>query len=88
MAMIQWAYVMTFVHTGFLQAVKRPMYGFVESVIRKIILPLGVFYTVVSLYEVHLNGFWASMAAINVAMTIVTIIYAQSVLRKIAKTST
>ena len=88
MAMIQWAYVMTFVHTGFLQAVKRPMYGFVESVIRKIILPLGVFYIVVTLLEVHLNGFWFSMAAINVAMTIVTIIYAQSVLRKIAKTST
>jgi putative MATE family efflux protein len=83
-AFIQWAYVMTFVHTGFLQAVKRPMYGFVESVVRKIILPLAVFYTVVRVYEVALNGFWFSMAAINVAMTIVTIIYAQSVLRKIA----
>lgn len=84
MAMIQWAYVMTFVHTGFLQAVKRPMYGFVESVIRKIVLPIGVFYLVVTIYEVSLNGFWISMAAINIAMTIVTIIYAQSVLRKIA----
>jgi putative MATE family efflux protein len=85
MAFIQWAYVMTFVHAGFLQAVKRPMYGFVESVIRKIVLPLGVFYLVVRVYHIGLNGFWISMVVINRVMTIATIIYAQSVLRKIAK---
>jgi len=54
-------------------------------VIRKIVLPLGIFYIVVTLYQISLNGFWISMATINIAMTIVTIIYAQSVLRKIAK---
>lgn len=85
MTFIQWAYVMTFVHTGFLQAVKRPMYGFVESVIRKMILPVGVFYVVVRVYQVQLHGFWYSMAIINIAMTIVTIIYAQRVLRKLTK---
>ncbi|MDA0812376.1 MAG: MATE family efflux transporter, partial [Verrucomicrobia bacterium] len=83
MALIQWAYVMTFVHIGFLQAVKRPMYGFVESVIRKIFLPLLVFFVAVRVFEVSLTGFWWSMAAINVAMAIVTIIYAQSILKKI-----
>ena len=84
-AFIQWAYVMTFVHTGFLQAVKRPMYGFIESVIRKIILPGVVFYLLVQVYEVGLNGFWLGMALINVSMTVVTIWYAQSVLRKITE---
>lgn len=83
MAFIQWAYVMTFIHTGFLQAIKRPMYGFVESIIRKIILPLGIFYIVVRLMKVDLNGFLYSMCAINVFMTIVTVVYAQSVLKKI-----
>lgn len=83
MAFIQWAYVMGFVHTGFLQAVKRPMYGFIESIIRKIVLPISVFYFAVRVFEVSLNGFWFSMVSINIAMTIVTIIYAQSVLRKI-----
>lgn len=82
MAFIQWGYVMGFIYIGFLQAIKRPMYGFVEAVIRKIVLPLGVFYFAVKMLEVDLNGFWYSMVAINVAMTIVTIAYAQMVLKK------
>lgn len=82
MAFLQWAYVMGFIYIGFLQAIKRPMYGFVEAVIRKIVLPIGVFYFVVKILEVDLNGFWYSMVAINIAMTIVTIVYAQRVLRK------
>ncbi len=84
MTFIQWAYVMTFVHTGFLQAVKRPMYGFIEAVIRKIILPIGVFYLLVTVFDVNLTTFWFGMVAINILMTIVTIAYAQSVLRKLA----
>ncbi|MEM1295220.1 MAG: hypothetical protein AAGH89_07630, partial [Verrucomicrobiota bacterium] len=74
--------VMTFVHTGFLQAVKRPMYGFVESVIRKIILPMLVFNLLVKVYEVTLNQFWFGMVAINVVMALVTVAYGQLVLRK------
>jgi len=85
MALIQWAYVMTFTHTGFLQAIKRPLYGFIESIIRKIVLPLGIFYVVVDVYQVGLMGFWFTMAIINVVMTIVTIIWAQSVLRKLVR---
>ncbi len=82
MALIQWAYVMGFTYIGFLQAIKRPMYGFTEAVLRKILLPLGVFYVMVRIFDVPLNGFWFSMVGINVAMTIVTIWYARSVLRK------
>ncbi len=81
MAFIQWAYVMGFIHIGFLQAVKRPIYGFFEAVIRKIILPLTVFYALVTVLQVNLNTFWYGMVGINVFMTIVTIIYAQWVLR-------
>ncbi len=82
MAFIQWAYVMSFIHIGFLQAVKKPMYGFFEAVVRKIILPLVVFYVVVDRSDLSLNSFWLSIAAINVAVTIVTIGYGQSKLRK------
>jgi putative MATE family efflux protein len=85
MAFIQWAYVMGFIHTGFLQAIKRPMYGFFEAVVRKIVLPLGVFYIAVTVLESSLNGFWYSMVAINIAMTIVTIAYAQTVLKKMTE---
>ncbi len=83
MAFIQWAYVMTFVHIGFLQAVKRPVYGFVEAVIRKIVLPIAVFYWLVNVQAVELNVFWLGMVGINILMTIVTIGYAQFMLRRI-----
>lgn len=87
-AFIQWAYVMTFIHTGFLQAVKRPMYGFVESVVRKLILPVAVFHVLVRIYEVELNVFWYGMVIINIAITIVTVSYSQWLLRtKIAPLS-
>ncbi|MFK5921423.1 MAG: MATE family efflux transporter [Verrucomicrobiota bacterium] len=77
MAFIQWAYVMSFIHIGFLQAVKKPMYGFFEAVLRKIILPLGLFYLVVNIMESELNAFWFSIVAINVVVTMVTVVYAQ-----------
>lgn len=79
----QWAYVMGFVYIGFLQAVKRPMYGFIESVIRKIVLPLCVFYILVELWKVELLSFWWSIVMINVGMALVTITYARFVMRKI-----
>jgi hypothetical protein len=63
------------------------MYGFFEAVIRKIILPIGIFYLAVKIWDVDLNGFYYSMVAINVIMTVVTIIYAQMVLRKMTHCS-
>ena len=81
MAFIQWAYVMTFIHTGFLQAVKKPIYGFVESIIRKIILPIGVFHITVTIIGIALTTFFLAMVAINILMTVATILYAQWVLR-------
>ena len=80
---IQWAYVAGFIYIGCLQALKRPMYGFVESVIRKIVLPMLVFYIVVSLMGVSLTSFWWCMVAINSVMAIITIVYVKSVLRKL-----
>ena len=80
---IQWAYVAGFIYIGCLQALKRPMYGFVESVIRKIVLPMLVFYIVVSLMGVSLTSFWWSMVAINSIMAIITIVYVRSVLQKL-----
>jgi len=82
MVFIQWGYIMGFIYTGFLQAIKRPMYGFIEATIRKIFLPLVVFYVVVEIFHVDLTGLWLSMVTINVSMAIVTIFYARSVLKK------
>jgi len=80
---IQWSYVAGFVYIGFLQALKRPMYGFIESFTRKVILPVIVFSLVVHVFELSLEGFWISMCAINIFMAIITIGYGQAVLRKL-----
>lgn len=86
-SIMQWAYIMTFIHIGFLQAVKRPMYGFVESIVRKIVLPLSVFPLLVLSSQVRLVGFWWGMVVINIAMTLVTIMYAQRVLQRMGADS-
>lgn len=80
---VQWAYVTGFVFIGFLQAVKLPMYGLIESIVRKIILPIVVFYYLVRVWEVDLMTFWWGSVVINVSIAIVTIFYARYVLRKI-----
>ena len=80
---IQWAYVAGFIYIGCLQALKRPMYGFVESIVRKILLPLPIFYTVVVVLDVNLASFWWSSIAINAAMAVVTILYVRSILRRL-----
>ncbi len=84
----QWAYVVGFIYIGFLQAVKRPMYGFVESIIRKIILPMSVFYLLVTIWKVELITFWWGMVAINIIMAVVTLVYGRSVLKKITDQET
>lgn len=80
---IQWSYVSGFVYIGFLQALKRPIYGFIESFTRKIILPMIVFNIVIGVFEVSLEGFWISMCVINAFMAIITISYGQHVLGKL-----
>ncbi len=82
-AFIQWSYVSGFVYIGFLQALKRPMYGFIEAFTRKIILPGIIFPLVVHYFSVGLEGFWISMCAINAFMAIITISYGQHVLKKL-----
>ena len=80
---VPWAYVAGFIYIGCLQALKRPMYGFVEAVVRKIILPFSVFYLVVIVMDVGLAGFWWSSVMINVVMAIVTVVYTRWVLKQL-----
>ncbi len=87
MMMIQWCYVLTSTHLAFLQAIKRPFYGFLESVLRKILLPLGLYAAFASL-DWGVDAVWYGIAGGNFLMTIVTIIFAQSVLRRITTKAT
>jgi len=84
-ALIQWSYVMTATHLAMLQAIKRPMYGFFESVLRKVLLPLPFFWIFVLKLDFNVTSVWWSIAGTNVLMTIVTVAYAQIVLRRMLK---
>jgi len=82
-ATVQWAYVMGFIYLGFLQAVKRPMYGLFESIVRKIGLPLIVYYLMVRVWDADLNTFWWSSVVINICVALITITYGRRVLNKL-----
>ena len=83
MAPIQWAYVLTSTHLAFLQAVKRPRYGFFESALRKVLLPAPLLWLFVSRLEYGVDSVWFTVAGANVFMTIVTVAYGQRVLRNL-----
>ncbi len=82
---IEWSYVMTSTHLAMLQAVKRPMYGLFESILRKVLLPLPCLWLCVTLYQLPINWVWYCVAVTNVAMTIVTVVYAQTMLRTLGR---
>ncbi len=84
---IGWSYVMTSTHLAMLQAVKRPAYGFFESVIRKIILPLPCLWVCIYVYQLGIEWVWYCSAVTNVLMTSITIVYAQTVLKRLVAKS-
>ena len=74
---ILWSYVMTAAHVAFLQATKRPMYGFFESPLRRVLLPAPLMWLVVHQLNHGVESVWYVVAIANVAMTAVTVIYAR-----------
>ena len=81
-AFVQWAYVMTATHLAMLQAIKRPSYGFFESITRKIILPVPLLILFIILWHKSVEWIWYTSAATTLFMTLITVFYARSVLMK------
>jgi putative MATE family efflux protein len=81
-AFVQWAYVMTSTHIAMLQAIKRPMYGFFESVTRKLVLPVPLLWLFIAQWDKGLLWIWYTSATTTVLMTLVTVAYARSVLKQ------
>ena len=82
-APIQWSYILSSTHIAMLQALKKPSYGFFESITRKIILPVPILYMLVIVYTMEIDYIWYCNAVINVVMTTITVLYARWVLRQI-----
>ena len=83
MALIQWSYVMTSTHLAFLQAMKRPRYGFFESILRKVLIPAPFLWLFVSGWGYSVDAVWITVAAANVFMTVITVVYGQRELSKL-----
>ena len=81
-AFVQWSYVMTSTHIAMLQAIKRPMYGFFESITRKILLPMPLLWLFIAQWDKGLLWIWYTSASTTIFMTVITVLYARSVLRK------
>lgn len=81
-AFVQWSYVMTSTHIAMLQAIKRPMYGFFESVTRKIILPMPLLWLFIAQWDKSVLWIWYTSATTTVLMTLVTVVYARLVLKR------
>jgi len=86
-APIQWSYVLTAAHLNMLQALKRPMYGFYEAMLRKVVLPAPLFWLFVSYWAMPVEWVWYSVAVTNVLMTIVTVVIGQRVLASLPRDS-
>jgi len=84
-APVQWSYVLTAAHLNMLSAMKRPMYGFYEAMLRKVILPAPLFWLFVSYWTMPVEWVWYSVAVTNVFMTIVTVTYGQRVLASLPR---
>jgi putative MATE family efflux protein len=82
-APIQWSYILTATHIAMLQALKRPAYGFFESITRKIILPLPILWLLIVYLGKDIEWIWYCNAVINVLMTGVTVFYANKVLGRL-----
>ena len=80
--LVQWSYVLTSIHLAMLQAIKRPTYGFFESISRKVLLPLPFLWLFVFRYDCSIDHVWYIIAGTNVFATTITIVYAQVVLRR------
>lgn len=87
MALIQWSYVMTSTHLAFLQAMKRPRYGFSESMLRKVLLPAPLLWLFVWGLNYGVDAVWFTVAGANVFMTVITVVFAQTELSKLKYTT-
>ena len=84
---IQWSYVLTSTHLATLQAIKKPFYGFFETILRKIALPLLFIVLLDANTTLGIHAIWIGLAVANVLMTGITILFAWSKLKQLGAVS-
>jgi putative MATE family efflux protein len=71
-AFISGAYVLLAVNVSALQGMKKPMYPMIIGVVRQIVLPLVIFYTMTHIMQFGITSIWYSIFVINWSAAVLT----------------
>ena len=77
------AYVILFANIAALQGVKRPMFAVWIGLLRQLVAPLVVFYTLINILEVGLLGIWWGFFSITWGAALFSIFYTRLILRDV-----
>ena len=79
------AYALLFVSVSALQGIKRPMYAIWIGLYRQILAPFLVFYVCIEVLNWGINAIWWGILGVTWSAAIVTVVYAQTVLRNLTQ---
>jgi putative MATE family efflux protein len=76
------AYALLFISVSALQGIKRPLYAVWIGIYRQIVAPILVFWLLVKVLHLGIDGIWWGIFAVTWSAAVVTVWYARYVLRK------
>ena len=76
------AYALLSISVSALQGIKRPMFAVWIGLYRQILAPIVVFYFLVKIFNLGIDGIWWGIFGITWSAAIFTFIYARSVLNR------
>ncbi len=76
------AYALLFISVSALQGIKRPMYAIWIGLYRQIVAPAIVFYALVKIFHLGIDGVWWGVLGVTWSAAMFTLIYARHVLAK------
>ena len=80
-AFLEFAYVILFVNTSILQGLKKPEFALWIGLYRQLVMPIGLFWLAMNVFDFGLDGIWWSIFFINWSAALIAIVYAR---RKVA----
>ncbi len=80
-AFLEFSYVILFVNTSILQGLKKPEFALWIGVYRQLVMPIGLFWLSMHVFDWGLDGIWWSIFGINWSASLIAAYYA---LRKVA----
>lgn len=86
-AFLFYGYAVLFLTDAVFRGLKKPLYPLVMGIMRQIIAPFALFYTVISIFETSIFGIWWSIFGMIIVAAIISYSYMRYTLDKVFKTS-